>query len=1770
MATSPEPIDLAPYQPDEVDIMADIGVPISEAVAKERTQKFVTGMPVLSEEYSRVYSEIVSGREPHLRTDMAAQLYDIKSKMRAERMREHAQRLGRNLSSTDMQYLDFIETAANLPQIDPMTVMEVEYADSFTKYLNLKEPSLQRPEPTSTWDWSDTVLANGEKLFPKVVQVDLNTMTEAVAKRQFLLTMYQNTVLAEEQQGWGGWTVDFFKTWVPFYSEVKLRGNVPGVSAIAELRGRNLEAQAIELLQLPLERLKEVYPPILARLKADNPQIAKEFAHAMLGKSSYEIMADNLFTTIDLSIIPGAIRGSARTVKAIGAFNDYRRAQADVLKNSANNPTGAPSLNAEATGDVGQAATLKVTENIQNDLHGRSTTQERAIESLPAYLRQDNSNIRSLPHGHSQEAINRIEQDGHSIINQVQYVHSHALKVDRIAGVLETQEGAKIAKEAIVRNYPRLEGNVNNVSDIRKVPYSATFEADVSIGTNAAELFHSPNSARIWAQMAGFPEARIEPVGFGWKAVITVPLRETDDVLRDLIMKTANNKTPSTMFDRAAGVLRSAFWRTPEETLSKEHRAARHIATYGPKILWDIGMQHLADLGKLSRGLPFRKETVTTYGDNIVGFTTEKGTAYRTVGETTVRTKATEQLIEGEIAAKPASARTVYMNPDDAASIQTTRGNWRLQDNDGSLTLQVPAPTKGYRAAAENVPYEMTPRPGLVPVELYSRSTFNNLPSYRNVVVGDSITQLERSAVGTTRISRRDQWHALNRVMRAAQDMTDPALPAPNNKGYFFKSLGEFDDYYLRTEKRMPTDIEARAYFSWKRTMELDRILRNTLVYRNKARLGVEQHAFYVKVDGKYQITEPFEGMMQKEFPGSGRPDNILVAIGDNPRLRKLGKIEGELRKEYEEGVKQGRLIVVKVFDPENNQFGSFAGVGNNRVRYVLAERFETTPLSFDQVPRRGGGHYIADYDFYIKQPKVRHENVDGVHNVWYEGDITIWPVMIRSMGNDVAGILNNVRKLIEGSKLEEAKALVQDKLPVPWHEVKGWFTEKTIDGKKIPARLSLHEEIRLVPNNKSSINMDNVLKEKHEGLIDGTRSGSDARQHQIEFTGERDAYDLYGIQDVGSKYNPIYQIEQAKTLDPITSLNRGLAKIINSTFMDDYKIFAVEHWLEEARPYLKDVNIARYAPYHVFNEKKFVSGFEGTLEHQKLLAQHMQIQQLVGIPSTTDTLLHSAAQNLADSIYGKFGPKAAEIFSNYVLTKTLDPIGFMRSITFHAKLGFFNPVQWWVQGQTFVTIFGIAGARHAAPGTAAAFLDRMVSINPNMTKQMDKVASNLGWKPGELTESIEQLNRTGFRRVGAEYAALDKATNGKIVDNQWGRLLDAGTFFFKNMEENVRLGAWHTAFHEFRRANPTGKITDAMARDILLRADDLYVNMSRASSSILHQGILSLPTQFLSYQLRIAELFMGKRLTGVEKARLITYYSAIYGLPTTVGLTGLPFGDLIRQAAIEGGYTVGEDYIGHLVMEGLPSTAMRMVTGKFDFEKGITYNFGDRFGVQGFETMREASRSDAPWWSILGGAAYSTFANTVAATDPFWKAMLSSIRGDQQVFKIQPEHFADLFKEFSTFNSGWRLYMALNTQRWYSKREIYMADTSKANAVFMTLSGLQPQAIPDAHLLSQSLKTQADLWKHTEQFFIREFRRGLRAAIDNPEQARAFFTNAVASLHMVGYPEEDMPKVYSTAAQDHESLIERINWKYFIKDVPQDQKRQRLDQFIRQRGLAR
>jgi len=632
------------------------------------------------------------------------------------------------------------------------------------------------------------------------------------------------------------------------------------------------------------------------------------------------------------------------------------------------------------------------------------------------------------------------------------------------------------------------------------------------------------------------------------------------------------------------------------------------------------------------------------------------------------------------------------------------------------------------------------------------------------------------------------------------------------------------------------------------------------------------------------------------------------------------------------------------------------------------------------------------------------------------------------------------------------------------------------------------------------------------------------------------------------------------------------MARIARSNFMDDYKTMAVEHWLQQAKRWLdvKNINEIYHSPYYYYNEGKFLPNTPADIRLQ-LEANRYHTQQLTGQPSLGDMWIHSVAQKLADSSFENFGPRGMALTPTWLLPKLKDPFGFARSIAFNVKLGLFNIPQFIVQAGNYSNIYGIAGAKYASSGTLAAQLHFWSTVNshPNIIKHLDDLASKFhipgasNWRPGELTEAMTEANRTGFFNVGGEFASLDNPMSTKIVTTNIGsKILDWGAAPFKAGERNARYGAWYTAFKEFRDANPIGRITNEDRAAILQRADLLNVNMSRASSSAIHKGIWSIPTQFYTYQIRLMELMFGNRLTGAERARMFATNAVLYGLPMATGMTGLPIADYIRRKALENGYTVGDDFVTSTLMEGVPSAIGAVITGKGDPKAGTFYDVGSRFGTKGLEFLGSAQQMDKGWLDVMGGPAYAIAKDFYAATDGMRYAMLALARRDSDVFPMVVEDGVDALKEITIVNSAWRVYAATQFGRWVSKKDAYLSDTSGAQAAFAAAFGVKDVAIDDINLKQKSLKVQADYEKGVEDQFRQEFRRGVLAQKDNPEQAKRFFSRAQWMLELGGYREDRINSLVSKAISDNQSIMDKTDWDFYLRKAPDAQQQSRYDAY--------
>lgn len=1034
--------------------------------------------------------------------------------------------------------------------------------------------------------------------------------------------------------------------------------------------------------------------------------------------------------------------------------------------------------------------------------------------------------------------------------------------------------------------------------------------------------------------------------------------------------------------------------------------------------------------------------------------------------------------------------------------------------------------------------------------------------------------------------------------------------PVTKRNGHFFQDIGEMENWYRQyaDKGRLPSDPEIRGYFAFKRNYEAERQLRITRAYSLKARIGTEQHSIYVNdAQGNRVQSDFFEGVRRTRDEPFGGEDTAFVP-GKTAEEGQMLRANSPKLKAIRAKIKKGELQAIELFNPDDYPLSNFAGVGDARVRFVITKNFETKPLSYEnQVNRAGGGHFVYDYDHYIKSPDMKFDPASEHWN--YAGDKTVMPVANAKMGRDFVEHLNEVSRLMAEGKEAEAHAYhTEHELPMKWEDHKSWY-EATKDetGRTKAPQLRKGEQFYVVPRNSLIVDMDKSLEKRYNSMDannpdafrDRTRKGSLARQSTVEFTGERDAENVHALDDIGTRGNPLYQHAPAKLVDPIPTYNRALARIINSSYMDDYKIHAVERWIAQAKDLLDvdDKDLAHSPFYYYANANENWKKSADKVRKASLQVAKFNIDQFVGTPSKVDQYINNIAQRLTESIYGAAGPGAAAKFTQVAdMPYVRDPLSFVRGATFHLKMGLFSIPQFLMQLTTASNVMAIGGSKHLPSVLTAGLLHQWSRLNasPEILAHLDGLASKMSmpgfsrWKPGEWLEARKFIiDYLGFDTIGGEHAFRDTPWSAKIVQNLGHDILDWGETPFREGASNTRIVAAYMAYREFREGPMSGKgiigaltggkdtifrrgsETGALSREdkasIASRAADLDHNMSRAANSAIHTGVLSPFGQFTAYSLRLTELMTGKRLTWQEKARLFGVSSILYGVPLGgLGLYGYPIGDYIRTKARDNGYQVGDNFIQSTLMEGLPSEIMKVVTGN-------NYNIS-RFGAKGFDPASELMNSDSTVWKIFGGAAFSTVGNWWAETSGIRNFAISSIRGDNEQFPITSDDIEGLFglKEAASWSAATRLRYALNSGKWISKNGTELSSVSPTSAWFQTLSGTVNQKTADITIDSKALKAEKDANDNTEKQFEAFVNQATAAEKDNdPEQAKAYLMKAKAMMGPIGdYPQEKRALLWARALKPKDTLDNQLRFDYLMRNAPASKAGERQEIYLKENQI--
>lgn len=1798
---SPSPIAPTSLAP----LLSTIQAP-TEEIATRRTAKTVAGVgTILPYGEDVIHQQFVQGQEDNLRNQAAL-------KMDADQRLKNVQDV-RLLAGNSEGAIDINSvTGLITPQkpTDPQMVIESGYIKNVIGALN-----------TANTAMIDTPWQDATRLFPEVQAQSIQVASDFGTKREFLQTQLENTQQLVDRQGYGSRAIDEVKKFSQVYQEAKLRGNVDGVSIFAGLGlGSNIEAQAKKLFDMDNETFKQKIAPVLQRLQNDNPSLARDYIEQLLGQADSEKVLSNIFTVFaPIDLVQGAKLGG-KVAKGLLTYNSGKKALRDVLK-EARKPDATKADIQAAAGDLSGSAVEDVSNSVMKGITGNVSPGEESAKAMTENFRLD---ITGIGEGaRNREIATRIQDRLTTDTQDIPTAIRLSNKVERIPLPLAAKENVAAVEASIRADY---RGPWNDLLDVKVRPedyddFNNVHNYRLHIGYDG-KYFSNPETAANYARDNGYGKARVltaegeveigsPAVAEAKDAALQAKITKAEKLrgeYQEMHAKQAEivkdpNATPAQKKEARDNMkdIKTTGIDKKDAEIKKLQLSARNPADAKRIQELDVGVKKLKADTDLKKIFPAEHAArVKEMEQELRALNYGKANAIRPI-EPVIKQQGVGYYIE---LIKPLNETQPVIRDLMIKGLDEKFNKEAISDATSGISAWKNAFFGKYRSPEETLSkLESKQRKTAVYAESVIQELGNILgKNIEDVASGfkrfDDVTgapipwylsypryylskpfNLARIDVG----GRRQMFQEWEQTVDYARRAIDPVT---KQEGYFFKSLNELEDHYLRVYQRVPSYSESLAYFAKVELDELNRVMLNRAVYRNKSRLGAESHIISYTADGQTKTNSPaFDGVAKKEFPGGD--GNMAVFEGGKVRVVPLGTMDTLKDKpRWVEQVGTGKLRAIELYDPEMRELRGFAGLEGQRIQYVLSDSVESTPISFNQINRRGGGHFDYEYDHYLKQAIIRNETIGNTIKDHYEGDTSVMALPNRIMGKDIGKHLDQVREFIKAGKLDEAREYTKKNLMMEFEGDKGvhsWFKPgRDAKGQVTEPRLNLNEPFYVVKKGGSIYGMDTSLEQRYpQTFQDGTRHGSLARQFQVAYTKERDAEGLIAPVNMGNAEKPLYKYEPAKLVDAMTTMNRALNRSIKGSFMDDYKIFAVEHWLREAEPYMKnagkDYSEIRSSPFYHFNFPEFKPDTPREIKNN-LISNQYKINQFVGVPNEFDTNVHALTQHLVDSMYESGSNltkdsnplnirslEDTKIVPIWMLNRIKDPITKLRSITFNAKLGLFNLPQILVQAQTYANIWAIAG-RAGGAGTYAALLHGWSKFGDDQfLRHLDDYASKVNflgvkWKPGEFYEARKELANTGFEHVAGEFATLDDAFQHKFIKNDFSKFLDLGQAFFKMGERSTRVGAYYTAFKEFRDVNPTGLLTAADRSSILQRADLLTTNMSRASSSALHGGVLGLTTQFLSYQLRLAELFMGKRLgeTTAERAmarmRMVGMYSALYGVPSAVGLTGLPASESFRAAAINQGYIVGDNFINSLFMEGIPAMTVAMITGGGDYKKGQFYNVGDRYGAQGFTQLREALRSDGTWWKLLGGAGVSTAVNTITNADGFTKAILSFARGDSADtrFKLKLDDLVDLGKEISSVNSAWKTIAALNTGKWFSKNEGYITDVSQPAALFMAGTGLSPQEQDDIYTKTNIKKEQLGIQKYTLNKYIQEIHRAIAATENkNPEQAQDYMKRAAGYLELAGYPMEKRMQAIAIALKGWESRVDTANFDFYLKDVP-------------------
>lgn len=965
---------------------------------------------------------------------------------------------------------------------------------------------------------------------------------------------------------------------------------------------------------------------------------------------------------------------------------------------------------------------------------------------------------------------------------------------------------------------------------------------------------------------------------------------------------------------------------------------------------------------------------------------------------------------------------------------------------------------------------------------------------------------LARSTAVTSRELMNDLFSELaapfSRLGKNEMAELEDLMIVNRDKQAYYENYGQFEQAFWDRFKKPPTVDQADTYFAYVQINDLDLVTRDLDWYKQKARLGLE-NVTLKGPDGDVA----FEGKVVNSLP-YGSKDYFAVTVHDGINFKKpLSSrfISEKDRAKFADLVQQGYKIV-QVADQSLKVGESYAG-------FVLTKGGKFDRVGVKNVDRKAGGHKIHKYPFYIKQGMISGDDTGRL----YRGDRSLFNAKSEKEGKEILEVLETARQKFLRQDADAWKFLRDN---VPSINTKQWaasIADGTID-LKVPFAVT-KRGVRTIDTGAYN-NLSNITDlSKNEHNLSSQVTG--------RYAGERSESDLNIIQAEG---DTLFEIEPAPYLSPMDTLRTSSANMISTRNMNDYTLMTRDNYFREYGDILEGTREEQLSSgISLLQQPRFKAGADPVRQAAAMNVSR-SYNNLMNYGTALDRQIEFYKNNLLESVVPKFGPRGQQWVEDKMLGTVKDPGTYFRSFAFNMKLGMFNVQQYFVQANSMVNVAAVAGT-NGLRGAAMypIFRSALLSSSPEVLARAGKVAESVGlMKADEFAESMALLKKSGWDNIGGDVAYLDDVMSPELrpgaVSKTGKAFLKWGRTPFQEGERMVRLSAWGAAYLE-RKAIARGRKLDR--RDeaaILLRAKNLTGNMTRESNAAWQKGYAAVMTQFFGYQARIMEQFLGKKLTGAEKLRLFTGYSAVYGVPVAMGSVAgvVPVRDIVQDTLLSMGVDVDDTAVEPFI-DGFASSMLEFMTDR-------EYSIADRYGPGGLPTFYDLYRGDKDVADLFLGASGSIAIQTVSDAIPALKGMYSEFTDFKGgYYNLTKEDFLQPLRNISTVDNALKLYQVWNLGVWASKNEVNMMEMDLPDGVVAAITGLQPAKIEDAFSKLRATQDFKEHVKAVQKEVSKEYRRIMKVD-DGPEREK-MIRNLKARMILEGLTPREQAQAWKWAA---------------------------------------